>query len=245
MCRIKRYSQCIQDTLISVMLRFDTYLLEDDKECVIKILRDTFGGNLAELNMDDYLQQKLDVDSIALIHETSITEVIRTPALILKDIRFEGSICDIYVHKYFISLYCETRQTYKIDLSNLQQTIKNRIVDNKNDISIISCCVRMFHSVANLKNEDLWDVLDKSAFPIIEGNIPNGRYSDTLTRENVNIDLIRTISPSQEEGLSDIYIQAMTFVSLENIRQSIEYIDNMFQFSKEEVSRCFSDNYGI
>ena len=68
----------------------------------------------------------------------------------------------------------------------------------------------MFHSVANLKNEDLWDVLDKSAFPIIEGNIPNGRYSDTLTRENVNIDLVRTISPSQEEGLSDIYIQAMT-----------------------------------
>lgn len=238
MCKIKEYSPLMQSYLNSVFLRFDNYLLEEDKNRTILTLREIFGGNPTESYLDEYLQHILDVDGIASTHDISITEVLRTTVLILRDITLEECKCEIFVHKFFIAFYFEKEG---IDLNNLRNVLELKLKEIKMNIPIEDLCIRLFYLIANIHNEQLWSIIDKSAFPIIEGNSYNGRYTDSTSRDNISIDLTRTISPSEERGYSNIAIQTMAFASFDFINGSNEIIKTMIESSKEEITRCFSE----
>lgn len=241
MCKIKEYTKSMQQSLISVMLRFDTYLLEDEKEGVIKMLRNVFGGNITESFMSEYLQQVLDIDSIALLHNSTITDILKTHVLILDDVKISNYVCQIFVHKYFIAIYCKDGG---IDIPILKNEIisqvQKQITDKSYDLPAEYLCIRLLHHLNELNNQELWGILDKSAFSVIDAVTFNGRYTDTSSRDSINIDLTRTISPSEKEGCSNIAIQTMACVSLKYLSQSIEYLDTMLDLSKEEISRCFN-----
>lgn len=233
MCKIKKYTEDMQSHLNSVLFRFDSYLLEDDKNDAIKTLRDIFGGNPAESFMDEYLQQILDVDSIASVHGISITEVLNTTVLMLRGVKCEDYECEIFVHKYFIALFFRTNG---IDLSLLQKRVGDNIVKVAQPVE--SLCIRLSYSI-NISNKELWNVIDKTAFPIMDESVYNGRYTDSALKGNISIDLTRTISPASQSEFSDIVIQTMAFASLNNMNNSIESIKNMIGLSTEEITRCF------
>lgn len=233
MCKIKKYTEDMQSHLNSVLFRFDSYLLEDDKNDAIKTLRDIFGGSPAESFMNDYLQQKLDVDSIASVHDISITEVLNTTVLILRGVKIDDYECEIFVHKYFIALFFRTNG---IDLSLLQKRVGDNIVKLAQPVE--SLCIRLSYSI-NISNKEIWNVIDKTAFPIMDESVYNGRYTDSALKGNISIDLTRTISPASQSEFSDIVIQTMAFTSLNNMNNSIESIKNMIGLSTEEITRCF------
>ena len=126
-------------------------------------------------------------------------------------------------------------------MNSLKNALGLKLKEIKMNIPVDDLCIRLFYLIKNTRNDLLWSIIDKTAFPIIEGNLYNGRYTDSSSRDNISIDLTRTISPSEESGYSNIAIQTTAFASLDSINDSDGIIEVMIESSKEEITRCFSE----
>lgn len=236
MCKIKAYTDKMNQYLSTIMCRFDTYLLDKDIQSITDLLRGKFGGMLYDSNFSDDLQQDLDVDGIAEMNDMSISEVVRTPVLIIRNAQIEDCFFNLYIHKYFIAFFASVDEKTNSDL--VIQTLKS-VLGTLGDVPVNDMILRLFYSLPSVKNTDLWNVLDRTAFPVMDGGIINGNYSDSFDKDDISVDLNRMITPAVEGGKSNVYIQTLSFVECEHICCIEERIGNIIESSQEEISRCF------
>ena len=192
---MKVYSDKMQTLLKYALIRFDTFLLNQDVEKYTSILRECFGGSIKEISFNEILEQFIDIDSVADTHNISITKVLQSNSIQLSELRIGQIQFDIIVNKFFIAFL-----TNKIDgniedsLSPICDAIKKMLETANLDLDLF---LRLNYSVEKKSPDELWNICDRSAFPIMEGGNYSGQYTDSTEIDNTFIDLSRTISSSE------------------------------------------------
>lgn len=237
MCKIKEYSDKMQSHLESVLLRIDTYLLQEDLSKQLFILRDLFGGTPSEIPFDEITQQTIDIDSVADLHDAYLNNILDSNIIYcLKNASVEGINQDIYLNKFFVAFYV---QSNKYHIENIILSIKDTYFQ-KQDIPTIYSYLRLNYHLENIPNKELWDICDKSAFPIMEEVDYNGKYTDTIERDKIFIDLSRSISPcNSDAGRYDVNIQTKTIFAAPILNEVKGRILDAARQSKNEITRCF------
>ena len=154
----------------------------------------------------------------------------------LKNAFIDGVEMGIYLNKYFIAFDIPS---YGKSIESLIASVKDNYL-NRFNFPVIGGYLRLNYSLQNIANDDLWNICDKSAFPILEDTGYNGNYSDLIVRDGISIDLSRTISQTEENiDRSDIVIQTKAIVQVQDLKGIDMNIMEVVSQSKKEVSRCF------
>ncbi len=237
MCRIKEYSDKMQNHLESVLLRIDTYLLSEDLSKQLSILRDLSGGTPSEIPFDEITQQTIDIDSVADLHDAYLNNILDSNIIYcLKNASLKGINQDIYLNKFFIAFYVQSKE-YNIE--DIILSIKDTYFQ-KQDIPTIYSYLRLNYHLENIPNIELWNICDRSAFPIMEEVDYNGKYTDTIERDKIFIDLSRSISLyNPDADQYDVNIQTKTIFAAPMLKEVDKLILDAAQQSKKEVTRCF------
>lgn len=237
MCRIKEYNENMQNHLESVLLRIDTYLLPEDLSKQLTILRDLFGGTPSEIPFDEITQQIVDIDSVADLHDAYLNNILDSNIIYcLKNASLGGINQDIYLNKFFVAFYVQSNE-YRIE--DIILSIKDTYLKTQN-IPTIYSYLRLNYHLENIPNTKLWNICDRSAFPIMEEVDYNGKYTDTIERESIFIDLSRSVSPYNpgSDGY-DVNIQTKTIFEAAMLKEVDKLIWDAALQSKNEVTRCF------
>lgn len=238
MCRIKEYKEEMNKYLTSMVLRLDTYLLPDDIESVLHSLRDKSRGIPSEILFDDINEQIFDIDSVAELHNAYINTILDTKKIYtLKNANFNGIELDIFLNKFFIAF----------EISKNDQNVEDAINAiggaflKSYDMPIDFCYLRLNYSKIGIGNDNLWNVFDKSAFPVMDGAQYNGLYVDTVSYNDIDLDLIRSISSSSEDaGSSNVNIQTKAIFQTKSTADTSDKVLEVVSFSKREATRCFA-----
>lgn len=238
MCKIKEYKDATNKYLNSILLRLDTYLLPDDIEKVLYDLRDKSKGTPSEIPFDDINEQIIDIDSVAELHNAYINTILDTKKIYtLKNTDFNGVELNIYLNKFFIAFEISKNDQNIEDAVN---AIRNSFLNTYN-MSIDFGYLRLSYSNVDIDNNNLWNVFDKSAFPVMDGAQSNGFYVDTVSDNNIDLDLIRSISPSSEyAGSSNVNIQTKAIFQTKSTAETSDKVLDAVSFSKREATRCFT-----
>lgn len=239
MCKIKEYSETMHRYLNSVLLRLDTYFLREDLSEHAKLLKDLTNGIPSEIPFDEINGQLIDIDSVAILHDTYLNTILESKTMVcITHGNLNGTECDIFLNKYFIAFYIPIeakRQTIEDSINAIREVYMNR-----HNIPLLFSYLRLNYSVERCGKKDLWEICDRSAFPVMEGNVYNGQYTDSIERNGMYIDLSRTISPSDaKSALYDVNIQTKTLFPVSDIKGATEKIPSAVKESKDEISRCF------
>lgn len=224
----------MQSYLDHVLLRLDTYLLYDDYKKHTQELKNLSNGTPSEIFFDEGNMQLIDIDSVADLHNTYINKILETNMICLKNGQLSDIKCDIYVTPYFVTFYIPSNGK---PIEKIIHTINETYI-KEIKIPLLFGYLRLNYSICKQSKENIWTICDKSAFPIMEDEDYSGQYTDSTERDDVYIDLSRTISSSDKESrLVDINIQTKAIFSISNIT---EQIPKVIELSKREISRCFN-----
>ena len=238
MCKVKPYSDVMQKYLNSVLLRLDTYFLYDDYLKQAKVLQELSNGIPSEIPFDEILEQQIDVDSVADLHDTYINKILDSTLIRLRDADFNGFRCDVFVNTYFIAFLIKSNNV--TDPYKAIEAIKKEYLD-RYDFPLQFSYLRLNYSVLKHKPESLWTICDRTAFPIIQETEFNGRYTDSIEKDGVFIDLSRSISPSEPKSEElDVNIQTKAILQTFDLKSLAVNILNVAEISRQEVSRCFT-----
>lgn len=236
MCKIKPYNETMNKCLNSILLRLDTYLLYEEIQKVALKLKELSHGIPSENIFDEINEQIIDIDSVAELHDTYINKILESNIIYLRNSNINGVECDIYVNMYFIAF--KITPNGREDIEYLVSQILTGL--SELSLSIIFSYLRLNYSIHDKTSDEIWEICDKTAFPIMDGERYTGQYTDTTERNGVYIDLSRTITPTTEPNKKyDVNIQTKAILSTKNINDISEKIHNVITVSKEEVSRCF------
>lgn len=226
----------MQSCLKSVFLRFDTYLLSEDLTKIVGELRNISHGIPSEIPFDDMRQQIIDIDSVAELHNVYINTILDSKKIFhLRNAEIEGIRMDIYVNTFFIAFNIQSDNKIEDSVKAIENSFLNHFC-----IPTDFCYLRLNYAKTKVKQDKLWTIFDKSAFPIMDDIRLNGRYLDTVNKDGIFIDLSRVISSSDEdENLTDVYVQTKAVFETPNSKESIEDIHKAVSYSKDEISRCF------
>ena len=108
------------------------------------------------------------------------------------------------------------------------------------NLSLIFGYLRLNYSILDKTPDEMWEICDKTAFPIMDGERYSGQYTDTIPHDDVYTDLSRTISPSNiQDNKCDVNIQTKAILPITGITGLSERIHDVIRVSKDEISRCF------
>lgn len=239
MCRIKSYNNKMQDYLDSILLRLDTYFLPDDYDKYAMLLKDLSGGIPSKIQFNEINEQLIDIDSVAELHNMYLNRILTSDLTLLSKAKLNDIKCDIYINPYFIAFDIPSRS---IQIEDAIGAVKELFLD-KFEIPLNFCYLRLNYSVIKKTEDEIWDICDRSAFPVLESNNGyNGQYTDSMTYDDIFLDLSRTISSSDSNsGLLDSNIQTKAVFRVSDTKNVAEEIMNVVEFSKQEITRCFKD----
>lgn len=240
MCKIKEYSDNMHSCLTSVLVRFDTYLLPNDINEIFGSLKNKLRAIPSEILFDDINEQIIDIDSVAVLHNVYLNNVLDSNGMFfLKDACHDGIGMDIYINKFFIAFNVQSNKHCIEDSIKSIESIESDILK---EFGVLPeyCYIRLNYSKTEIKGADIWKLFDKSAFPVMEDRDYNGRYIDTISKKDIEVDLSRSISTSGEGNRMDINIQTKAIFRIENPNEISERIKDAILISKDEVSRCFA-----
>lgn len=223
--------------LDSVMLRIDTYLFPEDLESIFQKLQEIFKGRPSEISFDEIIMQIIDIDSVAEMHDSYINNILDSKKVyLLNNANYLGIEQDIYLNKFFIAF------NIKVSNQKIEDIIK-AIEDSFSRLERINplyCYLRLNYSLVHIKKDEIWNICDRSAFPIMEGLQYNGQYTDTIQIHDFYIDLSRTISNNNDDNDVDVNIQTNAIFSTSSLQEVSEKIGDAVCLSINEISRCFN-----
>ena len=236
MCRTKSYNDCMQSFLDAIVLRLDTYLLPNDYDNVATRLRDLTGAVPSNIQFTEINEQIIDIDSVAQLHNAYLNKILMSDLILLSHAKLQDIECEIYVNPYFIAFEIPSR-SIKIEkaVSSVRESILTKL-----DFPLDFGYLRLNYSVNKKNKDEIWNICDSSAFPILDVNASSGQYIDSMKSDEFFIDLIRAISPSEAESdLVDINIQSKVIWEVEDINMITNRIMEVAELSKKEITRCF------
>lgn len=238
MCRVKKYSEKMRQYLTAALLRLDTFLLYDDFLRQPEILRKLFGGHPSSPSFNDLIAQAVDVDSVADLHGTYINKVLDSELIFLEGCRLAGKTFNIFVNTYFIAFDITDPGS---DLNDLIGDIVGKYL-TVSGLSLSYAYLRLNYSVDRKKADQLWQICDRSAFPLMEGGEYTGQYTDSREIENIFMDLSRFISPSEKGSEQlDVTIQTKAVISIGAENNVADDVMSALAHSEIEVTRCFKE----
>lgn len=229
----------MQNYLDSVLLRLDTYLLPDDYDKYAMLLKDLSGGIPSKIQFDEINEQLIDIDSVAELHNMYLNRILSSDLTLLSKAKLNDIKFDIYINPYFIAFDIPSRS---INIEDAIGAVKELFID-KVEIPLNFCYLRLNYSVIKKTEDEIWNICDRTAFPVLETtNGYNGQYTDSMTYDNIFLDLSRTISSSDaDSGLFDSNIQTKAILRVSDSKEVSAKIMNVVEFSKQEITRCFKD----
>lgn len=238
MCKVKPYSKEMQKYLDSVLLRLDTYFLYDEYQKQAKVLQDLSNGIASEIPFDEIIEQQIDVDNLSYLNDLYLNKILGSNLIKLSNADFGGGKCDVFVNTYFIAFLIKPNEG--VDPNDAIAAIRDKyLLDNNQPLQYTY--LRLNYSVSRQKPETLWKICDRSAFPIIRDTEFSGSYTDSIEEDGVDIDLGRSISPSEPKSKElDINIQSKAVVKSSNFNSIADDIINIVKLSEKEITRCFA-----
>lgn len=238
MCTVKSYNDSIHSYLDAVLLRIDTYLLPDDYDKYTILLKDLSNGIPSKIQFNEINEQLIDIDSVAELHNTYINRILMSDLTLLSKANLNNIDCDIYVNPYFIAFYIPSKS---IKIEKAIGAIKE-IFLSKYEMPLDFGYLRLNYSVNKKTENDIWNICDRSAFPVLKEIGYNGQYTDSMKYDDdVYLDLSRTISPSDvDSNLLDINIQSKAVFPVSAMKGVADKIMNVIELSKNEITRCFN-----
>ena len=202
---------------------------------------------------DDYAHRELtdaeklmvDVDSAAKTFGMNIGDLIERKNFIFRDLKVDKQIVNLYISPLY--LFASLDNTGKFDIDGLSCLFANLNIDDMLDQQALqNITVMTAHMVAGETEDSVFDVLDRSAFPIMDDvMLTNGRYVDTHDYERCSIDLLRIIRKGEIDGMPRVEVSLLTrAVPAENLEIDENtgvggQLSELLRRSVDEVTRCF------
>ena len=246
MCKIKEYTPRMLEACDRVSFRLDFYsspkFASDYTQMVYgKYERDDY----ARRELTDAEKLTVDVDSAAETFGMNIGDLIERKNFIFRGLKVDKQIVNLYISPFY--LFASLDNIGKFDIEELSRLFANLNIDGMLDQQALqNITVMTSHKVAGETEENVFDVLDRSAFPIMDDvMLTNGRYVDTHDYEKCSIDLLRIIRKGDIDGMPRVEVSLQTrAVPAENLEIDEEpgvagQLSEMLSRSIEEVTRCF------
>lgn len=246
MCKIKEYTPRMLEACDRVSFRLDFYsspkFASDYTQMVYgKYERDDY----ARRELTDAEKLTVDVDSAAETFGMNIGDLIERKNFIFRGLKLDEQIVNLYISPFY--LFASLDNIGKFDIEELSRLFANLNIDGMLDQQALqNITVMTNHKVAGETEENVFDVLDRSAFPVMDdAMLTNGRYVDTHDYEKCSIDLLRIIRKGEIDGKPRVEVSLQTrAVPAENLEIDEEsgvagQLSEMLSRSIDEVTRCF------
>lgn len=180
----------------------------------------------------------MDVDSVADLHGTYINKVLHTELICLDDCKIAGKTFRIFVNSYFVAFEIYDPGT---DLKDMIGSIVGKYMGDSN-VPLSYLYLRLNYSVDRKHPDQLWQICDRSAFPVMEGGEYTGQYTDSREVENIFLDLSRFISPTERGSDElDVTIQTKAVMPVGAGDNVVDDVMSTLVKSESEVTRCFKE----
>lgn len=227
----------MQKHLDSILLRLDTYFVYDDYQKHAQMLMDLSRGLPSPVPFDEIMIQQLDVDSVAELHDTYINKILDSDLIRLRQADLSGVKCEIYINTYFVAFLFSVKDG-DISPDIAMNAVKQAYLEQFK-LPLIFSYLRLNYSVGTPSLEKMWEICDRTAFPILNEEVCDGRYTDSNQKDAVFIDLTRSIFKEKESPAVVVNVQSKAVNQTSDLREAAESIMNMVEISQMEVSRCF------
>jgi len=246
MCKIKEYTPRMLEACDRVSFRLDFYSSPKFASDYTQMVYGKYERNgYARRELTDAEKLTVDVDSAAETFGMNIGDLIERKNFIFRGLKVDKQIVNLYISPFY--LFASLDNIGKFDIEELSRLFANLNIDGMLDQQALqNITVMTNHKVAGETEENVFDVLDRSAFPIMDdAMLTNGRYVDTHDYEKCSIDLLRIIRKGEIDGKPRVEVSLQTrAVPAENLEIDEEpgvagQLSEMLRRSIDEVTRCF------
>lgn len=236
----------MRETCKQVSFRLDFYSIPGFASAYTQMIDGKFKKDAyAHRELTDEEKLIVDVDSAAESFAMNIGDLIERKNFIFKRLTIGESKVNLYISPFYIFASLDSPGDFDHEvLKNL--FISFNLEDILNKQELLNITVMTQHNVAGGTEKEVFKVLDRSAFPIMDDTqLANGRYLDTHDYEKCSIDLLRIIRKGEIDGEPRVEVSLQTrAVPSENLELDrdngiSDQLADMLKFSLDEVTRCF------
>lgn len=248
MCRKKAYtvnmSQFAEDLNIRIiysslpdfMRQYMVQIREGNKDCSFR-----------ERIITQEEAQIINVDDISVELDITIEDIISKKVYVINDFPdFTDYESTLYVGTYFTAFIFRLKgqRFNEQHIDKIANLLNMSAFTTLLDITSYTC--RLFHAVVVAK-DDVWNVLDKEAFPNLGTHPINRQLSETYknVKYDFNIDMKRDLRKVTNEADEEAYashILTMVYLPVPSDgKQSSQCIKDAIQTAEEETTLCFSE----
>lgn len=232
-----------------VLFRVDYYLRPNKAEEFYNVVDSLLskGGNYKPRTLTPDLVQLIDGDSCATNLSISLSELMSHPcdvyenAMLKLDAGCEIPI-EIIIHRYFIAVRILDSHLPEDILSSVIKVFVDAVkVDY---ITKEAASLLMLHSIVDVPNEHLWEIVERTAFPSLDSVTENGIYHDTITDGAFSVDVVRQIRLDRERNQYSVVLctNAVTdALTMYDVEDGATYGIKVTEISCKQISQCFTD----
>lgn len=196
-------------------------------------------------------QQQVDVDSVSESMDSSVGEIIEKKNYILRGLQMDGipMKADVFISPYYVFAELIETEHHIEDAAIIRQFVDGLLLyENAKSVDIQDASLYMRHVVERPNLEELFTIVDRTAFPILEdkGTL-NGWYSDTREVGRYDANLVRVIRQGESEGELMYQMTVMTKVApnssynFESFEELGGAVAEMFEVARTESTRFFKE----
>lgn len=252
MCRLKQYTERMDEQNTSVSFRFDFYSMPSFRNTFVENAKYALSARrFTERILTEEEKQMINIDSVCNVLGNSIEEIIGKKVYKLEGIacRNRGEI-DLYVSPYFLYVHCSRELNKELPWDDLYNVFKllaqfGRDIDLQN-----TTCSVIFRSQTD--EDGLWSVFDRSAFPTLDKETMTvGRYADSHKYDDMTVELVRIVRIGRNQQPNGRIIDPCYFVnitSVGNLRDERlldkkdvcnDRIKVLYTKTRDEATKCF------
>ena len=246
MCKRKNNHHIISDLQTGANFRLDYYAIPGAIGETVALLAQKYGLVYEKRNLTELEMQIVDYESVASCLGMSLTELMWHPCHLLFDNTGGESKHIVYIHRNFISVQVNTNNSKENGdvLEFTEKVFKEIQPIEKFNVQDLYC--KMSFSKLGIGKKDLWSILDKTAFPMMEDSLViNGNYVDTHKVCDFFIDLSRNLSP-KDDNTYDVVVSTSALCDGFSYHKATEgkgikaLLKDIMDESIGEVTRCFN-----
>ena len=247
MCKRKKYTDAISSFAEDLNIRIVYSSLPDFKDCYMsKIRSDNDGCAFRERIITQEEAQIINVDDISVELDVTIEDILSKKVYVINGFAgFDDYDVTLYIGAYFTALICRLKGRRLKDEHVCKIASLLDLSDFTKSLYFSSYTCRLFHAVA-VSKDDLWNVLDPEAFPIVGVNTVNRQLSETYRVKNFDIDFNRDLRTVVNEEINEeeyvSHIMTMVYLPVpKDGKYDPETLRSAIHVAEIETTLCFSE----
>lgn len=248
MCKIKDYTQQMEEMNSSVAFRFDFYSMPSFRNTFVESVKEKLQiRDFTERLLTEEEKQTINIDALCSVLDNSIDEVVSKKVYKMVCTTPGDDSLELYISPYFLFvIYSRTEENKQIPWEILQ-TITSLLVEREGDIDLQNTSCHVLYQKKTDETQ-LWDIFDHEAFPTLDtGAMTVGRYADKHKYgDNVTVELVRIIKIGKFKLSDDEVIDPYFCININSISNSngdtfLENpnIQNLYDIACKEATKCF------